>query len=214
MFGRGFTTLFTLWDIPVRAHFTILLGFLFISGLRFAPGAWLAYFLIVVIHELGHAFFARRYRLHVYRIDIHGLGGYCMHEATSSALQTSVIAWGGVVGQSILLAGALLYLQVASWPDSPTARELVDALIGWNLVVIALNLLPIRGLDGREAWRLPRLVYLRWQKARIAKRLVKVKRPRKKQHRLESAGEPKLKLVRDAKGDFRFEQDEEEKEEN
>jgi Zn-dependent protease len=213
MFSSGYTTLFALWGIPVRVHYSILLGFFFISGGTIAPGAWLAYFVILVVHELGHALLARRYGLHVDRIDLHALGGMCLHEATGSAFQTSIIAWGGVLGQFLLFVGAYAFFKLG--PElSGLSAQFLAPLLYWNLMVMALNLVPLNGLDGRQAWRLPRLAYERWQKARIRRRLVKPRSARPRQHRLESAGEAKLKLVRDDKGDFRFEQDEEETEES
>src|SRR5687767_2149737 len=107
MFDRGYAKLFSLWGIPVRAHFTILLGFLLVSGLRFAPGTWLAYFVLLVFHEAGHALLALRYKLRVYRIDMHMFGGVCAYDGSASTYQNSVIAWGGVLGQLLLFAIAL-----------------------------------------------------------------------------------------------------------
>src|SRR5262245_54297195 len=109
MFTSGYTKLFSVWNIPVRVHFSILLGFFLISGGAFVPGAWLGYFVILVVHELGHALLALRYKLYVDRIDLHALGGYCLHEGSGSAYQTSVIAWGGVLGQLLLFGLAVLY---------------------------------------------------------------------------------------------------------
>jgi stage IV sporulation protein FB len=213
MFSSGYTKLFSVRGIPVRVHFSILLGFFLISGGAFVPGAWLGYFVILVVHELGHAFLAMRYKLYVDRIDLHALGGYCLHEGSGNAFQTSVIAWGGVLGQLLLFVLGITYAMLG--PDPGTyGAQFLNALGRWNLIVMALNLVPLNGLDGREAWRLPRLAYQRWQKARIRRRLVKPSGTRKKQPRLESAGEPKLKLVRDEKGDFRFEHEEAEKEES
>lgn len=208
MFEQGYTRLFSLRGIPVRVHFSILLGFLFIDRGAFVPGAWLGYFVILVVHELGHALLVRRYRLYVDRIDLHALGGYCLHESTGNAYQTSVIAWGGVLGQLLLFVLALLY--GAFGPElGPLGAQFLRVMGNWNLTVMALNLVPLNGLDGREAWRLPRLAYQRWQKARIRRRLARPKAARVKQRRLEQAAEPKLKLVRDASGDFRFERDDE-----
>jgi Zn-dependent protease len=228
MFGQGLTTLFSLRGIPVRVHFSVVLGFLFVSGARFAPGAWLGYFVLVCMHELGHALLARRYRLQVYDVIIHGLGGYCTHEGTDSAFQRSVIAWGGVLAQLLLFVAAaivsgstlghgMLFAAVSGQDYVGYAHTLANDFLGvmlsTNLLIIALNLLPLRGLDGHDAWRLPRLAYQRWQKARIRKRLAKPKRAAGTQPPRPQAAEPKLKLVRDASGDFRFER-EEEREEN
>jgi Zn-dependent protease len=47
-----------------------------------------------------------------------------------------------------LAAGALLH------PSTPAAQDLLDALGGRNLVVLLLNLIPMRPLDGAEGWRI------------------------------------------------------------
>jgi hypothetical protein len=39
-FERGYAT-GKVWRIPLRLHFSLVFGLLYVSGLRFAPGAWL-----------------------------------------------------------------------------------------------------------------------------------------------------------------------------
>ena len=76
---RGAITLFRFRGVPIRAHWSLPLVALMIGGLRFAPGAWLAWLLVVTPHEMGHAFWALRFRMDVREILLHGLGGHCAY---------------------------------------------------------------------------------------------------------------------------------------
>ena len=69
---RGAVTLFRYRGIPIRAHWSLPLVALLMGGLRFAPGAWGGWLLVVLLHEMGHAFWALRYRMEVREILLHG----------------------------------------------------------------------------------------------------------------------------------------------
>jgi hypothetical protein len=133
-------------------HWSAPLGALFFSGFRFAPGAWAGFILLILVHELGHAFLAMRYRLRVRGIDVHGLGGQCRYEGGGTRRQHIVIAWGGVLAQAVVLLLAVTVLRPVS--TTPFTQELAETFVGTNVWLIALNLLPIPPLDGATAWQL------------------------------------------------------------
>jgi stage IV sporulation protein FB len=139
---------------PVRLHLTLVLGALFFSHFRVEPGAWLGFALVILLHELGHALLVARYRLEVEAIDLHALGGECSYSGEVSAWQRSVIAWGGVLAQSTLLAAAGLLLAIGVWPEDRFASALLGSFLWPNAFNMALNLLPIEPLDGARAWQL------------------------------------------------------------
>lgn len=121
---------------------------------QFVPGFWLGYLLIVGLHEMGHAFLARRMGLTAYSIDIHALGGQCRFGGASiSPWQHAVVAWGGVIAQAILLAIALA-ISIVPLAGGPFLAQLLGALIGTNLTIMLLNLAPFPPLDGAQAWRI------------------------------------------------------------
>jgi hypothetical protein len=155
MFETGYVTVARWKGTPIRVHWTTPIGMLMFGGLRFAPGIWLGYLLIVCLHEMGHAWLSRRMGLEAMSIDIHAFGGLCRYGGSSiSAWQRSVVAWGGVLAQAIILAIACVAIVVLPAPPIPFAADLLGALTWTNLVLIGLNLLPFPPLDGAEAWRI------------------------------------------------------------
>ncbi len=154
MLERGSLTLARLRGIPIRAHWTLPLGALFFSGFRFAPGFWIGFFLLVLIHELGHAALVRAFRLRVVGIDVTGFGGLCHWSGMATERQRGAIAWGGVLAQLALLAVAAGSLFVLGRPPTRFAAELFSVFTYTNVYLIGLNLLPIPPLDGFEAWKL------------------------------------------------------------
>src|SRR5262249_7366458 len=69
-------------------------------------------------------------------------------------LDRCLIAWGGVLGQSALFTVSCLLVSVLPVIRSDALHELIYALIVANFFLVLLNLLPMRPLDGAEAWRI------------------------------------------------------------
>ncbi|MDW8361581.1 MAG: M50 family metallopeptidase [Myxococcales bacterium] len=149
----GWLVLGRIGQAPVRVHWTTPLGALLVSGLRLAPGAWIAFPLVVLVHELGHAVLARLRRLRVEAVEVQAYGGVCVHESRSD-LDDAIVAWGGVLAQG-LLAGVAALVRSHAEPSAAMSRDLLDALVEGNLWLAAFNLLPIPPLDGARAWKLP-----------------------------------------------------------
>ncbi len=151
MWDRGWWTIFRWRGAPVRLHWSLAIPWLFFSRFQFVPAIWLGMLLIVLVHELGHAFLVRRYRFEVTSIDLTGLNGECQWTGDPSAWQVSVVAWGGVLAEALLLPLGLL---LAPKIEQPFLRDLL-LTFGWtNLWMIGFNLIPIPPLDGSRAWRL------------------------------------------------------------
>lgn len=157
---RGAITLFRYGGVPIRAHWSLPLVALLVGGARFAPGAWIGWLLVVTLHEMGHAFWALHYQMDVREILLHGLGGHCAYAGTPTPRQRSVVAWGGVMAQAIVFAVALPLSHVVP-THSAFAVDLYGVLIGANLWVALLNLVPIPPLDGAEAWKLVPMLFRR-----------------------------------------------------
>lgn len=177
MFRSGYVQVASFRGIPIRVHWTLPILCLLWSGLRFAPGAWIGAALVVLLHELGHAYLAHRYRLTVMEVMLHGLGGHCAYVGEPTDWQRSVVASGGVIAQAILLAltypvELLLASNVAA--GMPPPPEFVwDLLYAWtysNLGILVFNLLPVGRLDGVEIWKLPGLWLARRRRRAMTKR--------------------------------------------
>ncbi|MFO0714142.1 MAG: hypothetical protein U0353_30070 [Sandaracinus sp.] len=176
MFQSGYVQIASFRGIPIRAHWTLPILCVLWSGLRFAPGAWIGALFVVLLHELGHAYLARRQRLHVMEVMLHGFGGHCAYVGEVTPWQRSIVASGGVLAQALLLVLAypvelLLTTRVASGAPPPPAF-VWDLLYAWtyaNLGIAMFNLLPIGRLDGAEIWKLPGLWLARRRRREIAR---------------------------------------------
>ena len=176
MLRSGYVQIASFRGIPIRAHWTMPILCLLWSGLRFAPGAWIGAVLVVLLHELGHAYLARRYRLEVMEVMLHGLGGHCAYVGEPTEWQRSVVASGGVLAQAILLAitypvALLLSSGAAAGMPAPPAFvwDLVYAWTYSNLGILVFNLLPVGRLDGVEIWKLPGLWLARRRRRAMTK---------------------------------------------
>ncbi len=166
MFETGFWTLFYWRKIPIRAHWSLPIGMWWFSGMSLDPLAWVALALLILWHELGHAFLVRRYRYPVVSVDLTGFGGLCRYSGSPTAWQNSVIAWGGVLAQALIFVAASTYQFFIGVPSTAWAHTLLWVATTANLRLIAFNLLPLPPLDGADAWRLVGL----WWRARKNRR--------------------------------------------
>ena len=139
-------------------HWSLPLGLYLLSRMRVLPGFWLAAMALILAHELGHAALARRYGARVTAVKVMPIGGLCEYEDTITEVERSKVAWGGVLVQVAIYALTAVAVKVFGSPSHPWAAQCVDALTEGNAFLIALNLMPIKPLDGEEAWKLP----LRW----------------------------------------------------
>lgn len=175
MFERGYLTLFRVRGVPVRAHWTLPLGALLLSGGRLAPGLWLGVLLVIALHEAGHALLVHRARLVNLGVDLTGFGGRCRWTGRPTDVQRSLIAWGGVLAQLVVLVPAALLGWLVGPLENSFAAHLLEAFTRINAILIVLNLLPFSPLDGAEAW--PLFGHLRRARARQRAWKTKLSRP-------------------------------------
>lgn len=166
---KSWWSLGRLRGVPVRLHWSALLGAVFFSGLRFAPGAWLGFVVVILVHELGHAFVVKATRQRVHGVDIHGFGGECHWSGDATPIQRALIAWGGVAAQLVLFAVAMVVKVAVAPAVGPTLlgiflADFLYALTWSSLLLAALNLMPIPPLDGAQAWKLPGLLRDAWRR--------------------------------------------------
>lgn len=166
LFAHGYLTLFRLRGVPIRAHWTVPLVCLLFSGFRFAPGLWLGVLVVILLHELGHAFIVWRVGLVNLGIDLTGIGGLCRWTGQPTEIQRAWVAWGGVLAQLALFVLTAIPLLVLGPPSHPWLAELVHAFTRANLFIAAFNLIPFPPFDGAEAWPLFKHLWRRRQARR------------------------------------------------
>ena len=136
----------------IHLHWSLALGALLFCAPRFSPLLLAAFAAVVAAHTLGHLAALLACGLRPQALVLHGLGGEIAagraaagSQRAPSPVESSIVAWGGVLAQGALIACALL---------RPLPHDLGIALVRLNGVALALNLLPVAPLDGAEAWRL------------------------------------------------------------
>jgi Tfp pilus assembly protein PilF/Zn-dependent protease len=106
-------------------------------------------YLSVLLHEIAHTLIARHYKMEVYTITLHGLGGYSQIESPCRR---------GIQLLEVSIAGSLLHfllfitfsLGLRMWPDGSFA-SIQEHLRWMNLALGCGSLLPIFPLDGSYA---------------------------------------------------------------
>lgn len=157
----------TLFSIPVRFHFTFWLAvvwliFIGANGTHSVPGLSLyvlAIFASILLHELGHAFAARYYRIETLEIVMLPLGGLARLERQPAPGEEFWVALAGPMVNFLLGAGFLGWswwqgvpLQWQDWIKSNDAN-LIPRIAMANLILAGFNLLPAFPMDGGRVLR-------------------------------------------------------------
>jgi ATP-dependent Clp protease adapter protein ClpS len=149
---------------PVLVHWSFPAGGLLLSALvgfrtMEAVAYCVAYTTLIAIHELGHLFAARSLGLKVFAVRISGLGGLCQFERPQAMRDSALVTSGGLLGQLVLLAVMVPIVLLAGEPQAPVAKAFVNTFVTYNLVMLAINVIPGRVLmglsnDGQILWDL------------------------------------------------------------
>lgn len=153
MFTFGYVQLGRWRGAPVRWHVSLPLGIALMSGLELAPWRWLFAFLLILLHQAGHAAMVRRHGLRVAAVDLQGVGGETRWRGDAGPITETAIAWGGVLAQLAAYVAARVALVVFGEPLDMWSADLVYVMTDANLIVIAVHLLPLPSFDGERAWR-------------------------------------------------------------
>lgn len=157
MLEGGSITIAHVRGAPVRVHWTTPLGALVFTGFSLNPLVWIGFFVVVLVHEMGHAACVRLYGYTVSSIEVNGLGGRCEWAGDPTAKEDAVIASGGVAAQALLLLSTLIVLAVIG-PLPWIFEGIAHVFVSVNAGLMAVNLLPIPPLDGSRAWTLVPIV--------------------------------------------------------
>jgi len=172
--------------VPIVLDWTVLLGLPWLyfrrnHDLIDMTTAFVAFFFLLLIHELGHAAMAKWRKVPVLEIRLLIMHGYCRHEEPNKQSDEIWIAWGGVAAQCavlLLALGVSELLKAQSLVAYRHAHSALDILIVANFIIMAINLLPVPPLDGAKAWpalpmlweRLPKPDLKRWRRDRKLQR--------------------------------------------
>lgn len=147
-------------DIKIHLLLILLIGFWLLEGLMASGPVGLAVtgvmsvslFSLILWHELGHAFAARRCGLTIKGIMLWPLGGECQISGGMSSPKVELkVALAGPAAHALLVvatAPVLFLSRSQSW--------LAEALITWWIVAVVIlffNLIPMFPLDGGRVFR-------------------------------------------------------------
>jgi membrane-associated protease RseP (regulator of RpoE activity) len=116
-----------------------------------------SYFGIILLHESGHAFFARKYGFTVTKIQLGFIHGKCEYEVPYDEfyeLSDIVISWGGVIAQLIVAIPLIAIAQLSDIEHIYGMGPIVAFLGYISFMVAIVNLAPSEGLDGAIAWKI------------------------------------------------------------
>jgi Zn-dependent protease len=167
MFSTGYWTLGRVRGAPIRIHWSAPFGAIAFTGFSLEPGLWAGFFLLVILHELGHAALVWRFGYKVVAVRVHAFGGDCQWAGEPTGAEEAAVAWGGVLAQAVLWVAATVALFVMGPPTSRVVAALAYTFTSTNARMIVFNLLPIPPLDGHRAWQLLPM----WWQARQEQRM-------------------------------------------
>jgi Zn-dependent protease len=174
--------LFRVGGIQLSVHFSffLLLAVNAFDGWADAgwPGLWwnsavlVAFFICVVLHELGHCFTAMRFGISVPRILLLPIGGMAEFDGIPREPRRELLITLAGPAVNFVIAGLLWVLLprgagaavAASDSELPTFLESAHLLMEWNVAMGLFNFLPAFPMDGGRILRALlalRLNYLR-----------------------------------------------------
>ena len=159
--GRGYLLLGRVTVLGARLHVhwsALALAGVMLGVWHRQPGyaieAIACYFGVILLHEAGHAAMARRLGYRASDIHLSMIHGRCTYDSPETFREEALVAWGGVLAQLAVALPLVALAQVPTIASSSFAGILTAAFGYLSLAMVALNLVPVRGLDGAKAWRL------------------------------------------------------------
>jgi Zn-dependent protease len=144
---------------PVYVHWSALvvggvLLFISLDNVAVALETVACYLGAILLHEIGHGWFARRRGLEIIAIRIGFFHGSCEYEAPEDQRDEYFIAWGGAAFQLAVGVPIVVLNAVLDFSQLDYMGPIVVILGYLNIFIAFMNLAPAHGLDGEKAWRL------------------------------------------------------------
>lgn len=152
---------FSLFQFPVRVHWTFALVALFIGGgFRVTnPTDWppvlaamAVIFISILVHEVGHAVAGRRFGARP-SILLHSMGGLCYLPGAFFTRNQNILVSLAGPGAGLLLAAFSAVVVRFVPPEQYLLRYALGVSLSINVLWTFLNLLPILPLDGGQVCR-------------------------------------------------------------
>ncbi len=159
----------TVSEIPIYIHWSFLLIILYtayrsiedgneLSGVLESIAFVLSIFTCVILHELGHAFAAKRYGIGTRDIIMYPIGGVAqLNGIPKEPLQELVVAIAGpavnlviaaIVGMGMFFLGVLHLFSDNTWQSNFSA-----SLLAVNIFLVLFNMIPAFPMDGGRVLR-------------------------------------------------------------
>ncbi|MEQ1824169.1 MAG: site-2 protease family protein [Fimbriimonadaceae bacterium] len=148
-----------LFDVPINIHLTLVFFLIPAIAMSKSWGPWLALefsalmVLSILLHELGHALVAKRYRMGGLSIMLHGFGGFATSSGYRTPKQALMITLAGPAVTFVI--GTLCWLmayQSMHAPEFPSLQmQLIHGVGLLNLWLGLFNLIPSQPFDGGHA---------------------------------------------------------------
>ena len=167
--------LFRVRGIQLAVHYSFFLLLAYVAWEGWLEQSWpgalvsvalvVAFFICVVLHELGHCFVARRNGIRVPRILLMPIGGMAEFESIPRQPRTEItMALAGPAVNFALAAVLWWFVDFSGETEATvlpqTMGEFVTQLFLANLVMGTFNLLPVFPMDGGRILRA--LLAMRW----------------------------------------------------
>jgi membrane-associated protease RseP (regulator of RpoE activity) len=111
-----------------------------------------AYLAVLLIHESGHLIAAQKLHCEVFSIELYPVFAITKFQTPWSRFDHCVIAWGGVIAQTIVALPIVGWLMLFGYSRFEPLNAVLVLLSFFSLAVAAINLFPIPPLDGAIAW--------------------------------------------------------------
>jgi len=176
-------------QLAVHGSFFLLLAWIAYEGwqlggwptLFWCVGILLAFFVCVVLHELGHSFTAMAFGIGVSRILLMPIGGMAQFDDIPREPRRELLITLAGPAVNFLIAGLLWPIVGLAADDGIpiTTRGFFQLLLHANLAMGCFNLLPVFPMDGGRilraflAWRMPYVRATYWA-SRVARVLAVV----------------------------------------
>lgn len=175
---KKLTEIMRIQRVPVYAHWSVIvLAIVILLGAVERPAvtlaAWASYFGLILLHEYGHMFVARRKRCDVFAIELYPIFGFVRYSEPWSRYDDALIAWGGVGAQAIIAAPLIAWTSIFGFTHFDAINVPIGILGYYSVVIAVFNLIPVAPFDGAKAWFLvPELVRRMKGQEQVPKRKV------------------------------------------
>jgi Zn-dependent protease len=155
----SFIKLFNIFGKPVYFHWPIVFVFLYFAlkhkGIDIALGA-ISYLLLLLVHEIGHAYYVNKLGYKLSYISIYPIHGSCHFLYDPNFPIHPLISAGGLIFQAALLVLWVAILGVLDVLGFDRyiymLNPVTHAFVLLNVITLIINSLPMQGLDGHTLW--------------------------------------------------------------